>query len=61
MLTANKVIKNTQNTKNVPAYQTTKTRAHQIISQTTFARFRSIFRGAEEALESISVRFFFSA
>lgn len=46
---------------NVALYPRAQTRAHPMMNPTTFARFKSILSGAEEALESISERFFFFA
>ena len=53
--------KNNQNTIKVPIYQNIVTRAHHIISHTTFAKFNIIFKGADEEFESISDKLFFLA
>jgi len=52
----NTPISTDQNKKKVTQYEKSATSHHQITSQITFARLRSILRGAEDALESISLR-----
>jgi hypothetical protein len=57
----NKNIKKLPNTINVPLYFNVDNNNHQENNHITFAKFHTIFIGADDAFESICFKLFFSA